>query len=206
MPAEPQPRADRRQQVPPVEEPGGGEGQVLEHVDAGVLERGVVEGRDVPDPHRADVGDDAERRVRRTARPRARSGGSGAWPGAGCAWSAPSVSRIGARSASSRCWTMCIGELLAEQVDRRDERDEQAARARRTTGRSSPAGRGPRAALGARDAASARRRRRSSRPARAARSGAKVHEVSARIADARRTVTSRRDSCTNTRTIVTIAC
>ena len=60
-PGQAQPRADRGEQVPPVEEPGGGERQVLEHVDLRVPERRVVERGDMPQPHRADVGHDAER-------------------------------------------------------------------------------------------------------------------------------------------------
>ena len=93
--------------MPPVQEAGGGEAEVLEHVDAGVLERGVVERRDVPEPHRADVGDDARRRDGRTARARARCGGCGGSRAAGSTSSGRAMSRIGTRSASSRCWTMC---------------------------------------------------------------------------------------------------
>ena len=118
-----------------------------------VLERGVVERRDVPDPHRADVGDDAERRVRRTG-PAARS----------IHW----MRRVAGRrmclvSAERQADRREVGdqqvldhvhrrELLAEPVDRRDQREEQAARRRCTRATSLPTGRRARAALGARDA------------------------------------------------------
>ena len=87
--------------------PAAAKRQVLEHVDERVLERGLVERRDVPDPHRR-----RRRRRRRTpdartAPPRARSAGCGAWRAAGCAWSARASGRSATRSAISRCWTMC---------------------------------------------------------------------------------------------------
>jgi hypothetical protein len=46
--------------VPPVQEPGRHEAGVLERVDRGMLERGVVEGRDVPAPHHGDVEHDGD--------------------------------------------------------------------------------------------------------------------------------------------------
>jgi hypothetical protein len=46
--------------VPPVQAADDGERDVLQRVDRGVLERRVVEGRDVPDGHPGDVGRDGE--------------------------------------------------------------------------------------------------------------------------------------------------
>ena len=124
--------------------PAAAKREVLEDVDAGVLERGVVERGDVPEPHRADVGDDAERRVAERAGRR-----SSRWmrrvTGRRMTFVSAEREQDRREVGSSRCWTMCIDEeLLAEAVDRRDQRDEQQRDARRPTTRSAPAARGAR--------------------------------------------------------------
>ena len=60
--AEAQPRADRAEQVPPVQEARGGEGQVLEHVDERSARARLRTSTGMCQIHiAADVGDDAER-------------------------------------------------------------------------------------------------------------------------------------------------
>ncbi len=89
--------AHRREQVPPVEQPGAHvAGDVLEHVDGAVPERGVVEAGDVPEPHHRDVGDHGEERMSEGAG-RAPGAAAGVSPGAARSWSA---SR---RAGSARC-------------------------------------------------------------------------------------------------------
>ena len=62
--AEAHARADRREQVPPVQRAGEQEADVLEHVHAAVADGEVVGGRDVPGPDHADVQRDGEGGVR----------------------------------------------------------------------------------------------------------------------------------------------
>ena len=142
-----------------------------------MLERRVVQRRHVPQPHRADVGDDAERRVRE------RPGGA-LDPVDAARDRAQDPLRQREREADRRD----VGEqqvldhvrgreLLAEPVDRRDQRDEQRSdpgppqRSRPSAARRARRPRRGRCASGG--------CRRSRRPrARAARSGAKVHDVS----------------------------
>ena len=104
---------------------------MLQHVDAGVLERGVVERRDVPEPHDADVEDDRERpdgRAGPSARSRSRTVPGHRAAAGPCV--SPTISRIGATSSSSTCWTMCMAKTWsAERVDRRDQRDGDAQHA-----------------------------------------------------------------------------
>ena len=139
--------------------PAAAKRQVLEHVDVAVLERGVVERRDVPEPHRADVGDDAERRVperpgraldpvdppRRgpqdLLRQRRASGRSAR--GRRSAGAGPCARSRAARRARS------TGEISATNRQQRSPVHHSTSR---------PSRRGARAALGARRSASARRR------------------------------------------------
>ena len=116
-----------------------------------VLERGVVERRDVPEPHHADVGDDAEPR-------------GGERPGR--ALDAVDAARGRAQDLRGQAEReqdrrdvgdqqvldhVHRGELLAEPVDRRDQRDEQRQDAA-APGREPPAARRSRAALAPRRA------------------------------------------------------
>ena len=127
--------------------PAAAKRQVLEHVDGGVLERRVVQRGDVPEPHRADVGDRRRTPGGRTG-PAARS--------IRCTWRvtgrrihlvSASVNAIGTRSAISRCWIMCA---VANCSPRRSSGETSATNRpedrRPTTGRAARVG-APRAAV-----------------------------------------------------------
>ena len=143
--------------------PAAAKHDVLEDVDAGVRERGVVEGRDVPEPHGADVGDDAERGVAE------RPGGPldaldpARDAGAGSHFVRPSDQED--RGEVER--PAGAGPCACERAARRGGRPARSARGTGTSSparprRRAPAARAARAALGARAApARARRRRRS---------------------------------------------
>ena len=111
--------------MPPVEEAGGGEAQVLERVDGGGLERGVVERGNVPEPHGADVRDDAEGRVAegagRPLEPVDPLRGGPQDP-LGQREREHDRRQVGEQQVLDHVEGR---ELLAEPVERRDERDEQ---------------------------------------------------------------------------------
>ena len=118
----------------------------------GVVERGVVQRGDVPQPHEADVGDHAERRDARTARPPARR----RWIRRVAGPEEPLRQRqresdrrqVGDQQVLDHVERR---ELLAEPVERRDERDEQRPDPGRPQRRTALPGR-PSAALGPRPA------------------------------------------------------
>ena len=104
---------------------------MLEHVDGGVLSAASYMRRDVPEPHDPDVEHDREGRVgdrpQRALEVEHLRGAIG--PQQHLA-SARAISRIGAKSSSSTCWTMCMtNDLVGERVDRRDQRDAEAQHA-----------------------------------------------------------------------------
>ena len=92
--AEPQPRADRRRAG--ATSTGARRRRSVRCSSTWTnewLERGLVERRDVPHPHRADVGDDAERRVPERPGRALEPLDAARRRAAGCAWSAPASGR-----------------------------------------------------------------------------------------------------------------
>ena len=142
-----------------------------------VVERRVVHGRDVPEPHRPDVGDDAERRAGRRSPSRSSIAST-------CLRDRPQQLLRQAEDEQDRDEVgeqqvldhVAGGELLADPVHRRDERDEDQQRARPSTATSRPT-------PGARPCASARRRRTRRRATVSRTAGAIVHEVSTFVGD-----------------------
>ena len=128
----------------------------------------------VPQPHQAHVAARAPTAGWASGPSRSSSGRRRRTAGRRKARLRPTSSRIGARSASSRCWTMCAREqaLLAEAVDRRDEREQDHDQAGRERERAQRVVRGRVAAArrrvrGAGRAAATRRRRPRASPRRA---------------------------------------
>ena len=126
---EPVAPADRREQVPPVQPAGDGEADVLERVDAAVLERGVVERRDVPGRHRRHVEQRGEDRVReRAGRALQRLHAPGGRPQDHAREPEDAEDR---RDVEQQQVLRHVHRqhLLADAVDRRDERDAPASSA-----------------------------------------------------------------------------
>ncbi len=107
-PAEPHAPADRREDVPPVERRRPRRSRGARARGRAVAQRRVVQRRDVPEPH-------ARRRTASTANagwarnPARRSTAvRRRVTGRSSTFVRPRISRIGAMSSSSMCWTMCI--------------------------------------------------------------------------------------------------